>query len=217
MSWCEANHVNAFSCTAPEVLRYLQGLLEARKSPSTLRGMVVAIKAACLGGNRLTEGDCSLISQFLKGAQRLTLQRRLAVPTWDLGLVLAALQREPFEPLEFADIKWLSLKVAILIAVTSAQRVGELQAPSTHKSCCRLLPDDTGAILCPNPAFMPKVLLNFHLNQSVELRSVSPAQDEGEEDREGSLLCSVRALRVNIWRTEAFRKTDQLFVLSPST
>lgn len=82
--------------------------------------MVVAIKAACLGGNRLTEGDCSLISQFLKGAQRLTLQRRLAVPTWDLGLVLAALQREPFEPLEFADIKWLSLKVAFLIAVTSA-------------------------------------------------------------------------------------------------
>lgn len=46
MSWCTENQVDA-----PQVLQYLQGLLQAGKSPSTLRGMVVAIKAYRVGGN----------------------------------------------------------------------------------------------------------------------------------------------------------------------
>ncbi len=81
------------TCTTPDVLHYLQGLLKAGKSPSTLRGMVAAINATSVGGNMLAEGDCSLISQFLKAAKRLTLRsRRLATLTWDLGLALAALR-----------------------------------------------------------------------------------------------------------------------------
>lgn len=38
--------------------------------------------------------------------------------------VLAALQQEPFEPLE-SDMRWLSLKVVFLMAVVSGRRVAE--------------------------------------------------------------------------------------------
>ncbi len=55
VSWCRANHVDEQTCAALEVLWYLQGLLEAGKSPSTIRGMVAAIKAARVGGNRLSD------------------------------------------------------------------------------------------------------------------------------------------------------------------
>lgn len=82
-------------------------------------------------------------------------KRRLVVPTLDQGLLLAALQQEPFEPLVLVDNKWLLLKVAFIIAVTSAKRVGELRALLTYESCCRFLPDETRVILRPKPKCSP--------------------------------------------------------------
>ena len=191
----------------------MQELLEAGKSTSTLKGMVAAIKAARVGDNKLAESDCSLISRFLKGAVRLAPgSRRPVVPAWDLKLVLAALQLEPFEPLASVDLKWLSLKVAFLIAVASARRVGEIQALSIHESCCRFLPESAGVLLRPNPAFLPKVLSDFHLHQPVVMKSLSLAQEGDGEAHDWALLCPVRALKIYIQRTGAFRKTDQLFV-----
>lgn len=48
-----------------------------------------------------------------------------------------------------------------------------------------------------NLAFVPKVLTDLHLNQSVELQSLRLTQKEDEEDRDGSLLCLVRAVRTS--------------------
>ena len=212
MSWCITNHINAVTCLAPEVLRYRQELLEAGKSPSTLRGGVAAIKGSRVGEARLSVDDSGLLSQFMKGAQRLVPHsRRPASPTWDLGRVLSALEQGPFEPLESVSLQWISLKVAFLLAITSAERVGELQALSVHESCCCILPGNTGVVLCPNPLFLPKVLTDFHLNQSVELRSLRPSQ-EADEGQEESVLCPVRALKIYMQRTAALRRTDQLFI-----
>lgn len=210
VSWCKANQFDALSCSAPEVLRYLQELLESGKSCSTLRGVVAAIKASRVGEAKLTAQDASLIAQFLKGAQRLVPRSRPTIPTWDLSRVLSAVGKEPFEPLETVSLQWLSLKLAFLLAITSAKRVGELQALSVQESCCRFLPEDGGVILRPNPAFLPKVLTDFHLNQSVELRALRPS--EGADGLQWSALCPVRALKIYIQRTAAFRTTDQLFV-----
>jgi len=49
-------------------------------------------------------------------------------PQWDLPLVLEALVTEPFEPLELSSLKALSLKTALLLALTSARGVSELAA-----------------------------------------------------------------------------------------
>ncbi len=45
-----------------------------------------------------------------------------------ISIVLVGLQRSPFEPLDSVELKFLSLKTAILTALTSIKRVGDLQA-----------------------------------------------------------------------------------------
>ena len=57
------------------------------------------------------------------------------IPSWDLLVVLRALTGPPFEPLETVDIKFVSLKTALLLALTSAKRVGDMQALSVSPSC----------------------------------------------------------------------------------
>ena len=69
-----------------------------------------------------------------------------------LRAVHMPLQRPPFEPLGGADLKWLSMKTALLLAVTSARRVSELHALSVHGDCCRFSPDGSSVVLRPNPA-----------------------------------------------------------------
>lgn len=91
---------------------------------------------------------------------------------WDLEVVLGTLQCPTFEPLGDVDLKWLSFKTTLLFTVPLAGRMSELHALSVHGDCCWFLPHGSRVVLHPNPAFLPKVLTEFHLSQSVELRSL---------------------------------------------
>ena len=174
---------------------------------------MAAIKAVRIGEIALSTEDCVLISRFLRGAQQLTTcTAGPTVPPWDLDVILGALQRPPFEPLGGADLKWLSMKTALLLTVTSARRVSELHALSVHGDCCRFSLDGSSVVLCPNPDFLPKVLKEFHLAQSIELRSLSSPSAGEEAVHSQSALCPVRALTAYIRRTQVVRKSDQLFV-----
>ena len=104
------------------------------------------------------------------------------------------------------DLKWLSLKIAFLLAITSARRIGELHALSVHRDCCTFSPEGSKVVLRPNPAFLPKVLSDFHLSQSIELQSLPVS----EADQ--LALCPVRALSEHKRRTKPLGKSDQLFV-----
>ena len=50
------------------------------------------------------------------------------LPQWDLGIVLEALSKPPYEPLWEASLKHLTLKTVLLLAMASAGRCSELQA-----------------------------------------------------------------------------------------
>ena len=50
------------------------------------------------------------------------------LPQWDLGIVLEALSKPPYEPLKEASLKLLTLKTVLLLAMASAERRSELQA-----------------------------------------------------------------------------------------
>ncbi len=50
--------------------------------------------------------------------------------------VLAGLQRGPFEPLDSVELKFLSLKTALLTALTSIKRVGDLQVFGKRRVPC---------------------------------------------------------------------------------
>ncbi len=57
------------------------------------------------------------------------------------------------------SLRFLSLKTALLIALTSAKRVSDLCALSVSPSC--LICDGSSAVLRPNPAFMSKKKSSF--------------------------------------------------------
>lgn len=178
------------SCTVATILEFLQSLLEDGHTPSTLRVYVAAISLRHVLVENATVGCQWLVSSFLRGALRLRPPAAPRVPAWDLSLVLDVLSSSPFEPLAQADLKWLSMKTAFLLAVTSAKRVGELHALSVSESCLRWGPDGPWVTLWPNVAFLPKVLPRNHLNRPIHLAWFDPHRP----DCGAHLLCPVRTL-----------------------
>ncbi len=113
-TWCSSRREDPRRCTIGVVLSFLQERMVRRLSPSTLKVYVVAIAAHHDAVDGRSLGKHDLIVRFLKGA--LNPSRPPLVPSWDLSIVLAGLQRGPFEPLDSVELKFLSLKIALLTA-----------------------------------------------------------------------------------------------------
>ncbi len=207
-TWCLNRGENPSTSELAVVLSFLQELLDKGRSHSTLKLFVAAIAAfhAPIAGQSV--GRDNSVVRFLKGAKRLTPPRPLTVPTWDLPTVLRALKGPPFEPLQSTNLRSLSLKTALLLALASVKRVGDLQALSISPACLEFGPNDSKVILKPRHGYVPKVLSTPFRAQVITLSVLPPS----EEDRELSLLCPVRALRIYFERSAPFRHTEQLFV-----
>eukprot|EP00063_Salmo_salar_P059803 XP_014034638.1 PREDICTED: zinc finger protein 226-like [Salmo salar] len=134
--------------------------------------------------------------------------------SWDLDVVLAALAKPPFEPLESASLKHLSMKVAFVVAITSMKRVGELHALSVSSECYRMDPGGRRISLRPNSSFLPKVLSDRHVNIPFILSAYDPPGVE-ESGPPSGMLCPARALAAYVERTRALRTTDHLCLLWP--
>ena len=173
---------------------------------------MAAISACHVGFDGVTPGAHPLAMRFLKGVRRLRPVIGPSVPSWDLALVLEALCGPPFEPIGSIDMKFLSYKTALLLALTSAKRVGDLQALSVHPSCTQFTQDGSKVSLRPNAAYLPKVIPTAYSSMTFELSSFCPPPFASEEQRRLHSLCPVRALRTYIDRTQSVRLCDQLFV-----
>ncbi len=153
-------------------------------------------------------GKHDLIVRFLKGARRMNPSRPPLVPSLDLSIVLAGLQRGPFEPLDSVELKFLSLKTTLLTALTSIKRVGDLQAFSVSEECLVFGPVYSHVVWRPRPGYVPKVPTTPFRDQVVNLQALPSV----EADPALALLCPVRALRIYVTRTRSVRSSEQLFV-----
>ena len=131
-SWCLANQVSPVTCSISHVLRFLQSLLDAGRAGSTIRVYSTAISLRHEEVDGLPIGRHDSVKEFLKGVRRLRPRRELRAAPWDLPLVLQSLTRAPYEPMDQSDLRFLSRKTAFLLALSSAKRVGELQAQSVQ-------------------------------------------------------------------------------------
>ncbi len=207
-TWCSSRREDPRRCTIGVVLSFLQERLERRLSPSTLKVYVAAIAAHHDAVDGRSLGKHDLIVRFLKGARRMNPSRPPLVPSWDLSIVLAGLQRGPFEPLDSVELKFLSLKTALLTALTSIKQVGDLQAFSVSEECLVFGPVYSHVVLRPRPGYVPKVPTTPFCDQVVNLQAL-PSE---EADPALALLCPVRALRIYVTRTRSVRSSEQLFV-----
>lgn len=157
--------------------------------------MLLAAIVAChctVGGMSLRKHD--LIVRFLRGAQRLNPPRFLLIPSWDLTLVLQALQRYLFEPLQSVELSPLSIKMALLIVLTFIKRVGDLQVFSVSELCLELV--SAYSTSETQPEYVPPLR-----DQVVNLQGIPP--DEGDPTL--SLLCPVHDLRIYLDQRQSFR------------
>ncbi len=88
--WCSSRREDLRRCTIGVVLCFLQERLEHKLSPSTLKVYVATIAA-----HHDAVGKHDLIVRFLKSARRMNPSRSPLVPSWDLSITLAGLQRGP--------------------------------------------------------------------------------------------------------------------------
>ena len=66
------------------------------------------------------------------------------LPQWDLGIVLEALSKPPYEPLRQASLKHLTLKTVFLLAMALGGRRSELQALVFDPQCIQFKPKGAG-------------------------------------------------------------------------
>ncbi len=167
---------------------------------STIKVYAAAIAAfhASIAG-RSVGRDVAVI-QILRGMNPL---RPRTVSPWDLPTVLRALKGSPFEPLQSSSLRVLSLKIALLLALASVKRVGDLQALSVNPSCLEFGPNDSKVVLKLRLGFVPKVLSTPFRAQVIALSTFFPPVGNQE-----SLLCPVRALKIYIERSASYRSQN---------
>lgn len=210
-NWCVDKKEDPRSCDVSIILTFLQERLDAGSSPSTVKVYVAAIAVFrdLLDGHSV--GRHPLITSFLRGARRLNPPRLRQMPVWDLSLVLSALSDPPFEPAESSDLKVLSFKTALLLALACGKRVGDLHALSVNSACMQFGPDDCMVRLLPKRGYSPKVLSTPFRAQIVTIQAFCPEEDSNSVSQKCA-LCPVRALRAYVNRTSQFRTSEQLFV-----
>ncbi len=108
----------------------------------------------------------------------------------------------PFEPLESAPERILTLKVTLLLALTSLKRVGDLQALSVSEMCMDFAPGLVKVTLRPRPGYIPKVLSTSFHSQLVTLHSFHPPPFASSEDEKLHMLCPVQALKLYVDRSK---------------
>ncbi len=155
-----------------------------------------------LGGQSV--GRHPLITHFLLSALRLRPRIWSCVPTWDFAGVLEALCKAPFEPIEEISDRLLTIKTAFLLAISSLNRVGDLQALFVAPAFLDFAPGMAKAFLHPRVGYVPKVPLVTP--QPIVLQAFCPPPFREPDQQKLNCMCQVRTQSCPV------EKADQLLV-----
>ncbi len=120
---------------------------------------------------------------------RLRPRERSRVPPWDLAVVLEALCKPPFEPIEQVSERLLTLKTVLLLAISSLKRVGDLQALSV--ASIDFTPGLAKVFLYPRVGYVPKVPSS--VPRPVVLQAFCPPPFREPNQENLNCMCPVRA------------------------
>ena len=207
--WCRGRGVAPVNATVPVVVDFLIHLRQDKGlSVSAVKGYcsalnsVLALKGRDLAASRE-------ITTLLRSFARSVNPVELRPPAWDVSLVLQSLTGAPYEPLWTCEERFLAQKTLFLLALASAKRIGELHALSYRVSHTRDWGEVSFAFVT---GFVAKTQDPSSLAPRFEGFSV-PALQNARKNRNGRLLCSVRAVKVYLDRTASHHpRCERLFV-----
>ena len=207
--WCRGRGVAPVNATVPVVVDFLIHLRQDKGlSVSAVKGYcsalnsVLALKGRDLAASRE-------ITTLLRSFARSVNPVELRPPAWDVSPVLQSLTGAPYEPLRTCEERFLAQKTLFLLALASAKRIGELHALSYRVSHTRDWGEVSFAFVT---GFVAKTQDPSPLAPRFEDFSV-PALPNTQKNRNGRLLCPVRAVKVYLDRTASHRpRCERLFV-----
>ena len=207
--WCRGRGVAPVNATVPVVVDFLIHLRQDKGlSVSAVKGYcsalnsVLALKGRDLAASRE-------ITTLLRSFSRSVNPIELRPPAWDVSLVLQSLMGAPYEPLRTCEERFLAQKTFFLLALASAKRIGELHALSYRVSHTRDWGEVSFAFVT---GFVAKTQDPSSLAPRFEGFSV-PALPNARKNRNGRLLCPVRAVKVYLDRTASHRpRCERLLV-----
>ena len=207
--WCRGRGVSPVNATVPIVVDFLihlchdKGLsVSAVKGYSSALNSVLALKGRDLASSRE-------IMMLLRSFSRSVDPVELRPPAWDVALVLQSLTGAPYEPLRTCNERFLAQKTLFLLTLASAKRIDELHALSYRVSHSRGWAEVSFSFV---PGFGAKTQDPSSLAPRFEGFTVL-ALPNARNNRNGRLLCPVRAVRCYLDRTAAHHPLcERLFV-----
>ncbi|KAK3570316.1 hypothetical protein QTP86_017172 [Hemibagrus guttatus] len=112
--------------------------------------------------------------------------------------------------MESASEKFMTLKMALFLALASLKSVGDLQALSVAPTCLEFAPGMSNAILHPRVGYVPKV--PRMAGHPVILQTFCPPHHVFVEQERLHLLCLIRGLRIYVYCLSSWSKSSSLFI-----
>lgn len=156
---------------------FLQDGIDGGLSLSTIKVQIVAL-SVYLDPYRKD----LLLSRFCKAITKFRPVQGHKTPSWDLSVVLGVFLGIPFEPISEASLSLLTLKTVLLVAITSAHRMSEMQVLSTRDPFLQIL--DDGVILKTDPGFVLKLVSKFHKSQDIILPTFFCQNASNDKEKE---------------------------------
>ncbi len=210
VSWCDEQNLVPLNITEPQMAEFMLYLSDTYNfSYPTLLGYLTAISSAI----QSSSGSSFACSKNLQNLIRNLFKDKIVKVreiTWDLALVLNALKKAPFEPLDSCHLRYLTYKTVFLLTLAAGSRRGEVSA--LLQKGIKHDVKWTWVELKTDDAFLFKNQRPHHSNFNRCVKISSLIQSVGPLE-EKLLLCPVRALRMYLARTSEFRKDrKRLFV-----
>ena len=195
--WCRGRGVAPVNATVPVVVDFLIHLRQDKGlSVSAVKGYCSALNSVlALKGRDLASSR--EITTVLRGFSRSVNPVELRPPAWDVSLVLQSLTGALHEHLRTCEERFLAQKTLFLLALASVKRIGELHALSYRVSHTRNWGEVSFSFVT---GFVAMTQDSSSLAPRFEGFSV-PALPNTRNNRNGRLLCPVRAVRVYLDRT----------------
>ena len=188
--WAAGQGFDPLDPTAAEIASFLYDLFDTHGlSPQTIKGYRTCIGSVLTRTSRAKVVLHRTISDMIASMELQRPRTTPVLPQWDLGVVLEALSKSPYEPLREASFKHLTLKTVFLLAMASAGRRSELHALKFDKNYIQFKPKGAGVTLYFSPEFMCKNQKPNQVNDPWYIPAIPTGKPEF-----GAPNCPVRAL-----------------------
>ena len=114
--WAAGQGFDLLNPSAAQIASFLYSLFDTGLSPQTFKGYRTCLRSVLKSAGKARVVLHRTISDMIALRELQRPRVTPVLPQWDLGIVLEALSKSPYEPLREALLKHLTLKTVFLLA-----------------------------------------------------------------------------------------------------